>query len=98
MNPRKDDNKGKSPASKQGNRIQNHFNLFDLVLDNFLIELYNVLGHGLLSPVECLCCNFILPEQAVSFFLFLSNYTLSVKLEPLPSEAGGSSGLSIRLP
>ena len=34
----------------------------DLRLDNFLVELYNVVGDGLLSPFECLCRNFILPE------------------------------------
>ena len=27
---------------------------FDLALDYFLVQLYNLLGHGLLSPFECL--------------------------------------------
>ena len=42
----------------------------DLPLDNFLIQLYNFLGHSLLSPFECLCGNFILPEPASYVFFF----------------------------
>ena len=34
------------------------------VLTVTLIQLYNFLGHSLLSPFECLCGNFILPEPA----------------------------------
>ena len=35
-----------------------------------LIQLYDFLGHSLLSPFECLCGNFILPEpEAMSFFM-----------------------------
>ena len=45
----------------------------DLPLDNFLIQLYNFLGHSLLSPFECLCGNFLLPEPA--------SYTLVVFFE-----------------
>ena len=42
----------------------------DLPLDNFLIQLYNFLGHSLLSPFECLCGNFILPEPASYVFFY----------------------------
>ncbi len=42
----------------------------DLPLDNFLIQLYNFLGHSLLAPFECLCGNFILPEPASYVFFF----------------------------
>ena len=42
----------------------------DLPLDNFLIQLYNFLGHSLLSPFECLCGNFILPESASYVFFY----------------------------
>ena len=42
----------------------------DLPLDNFLVELYNVVGHGLSSPFECLCGNFILPETGKPCLLF----------------------------
>ena len=38
--------------------------------DYFLVELYNVVGHGLLSPFECLCSNFILPETGKPCLLF----------------------------
>ena len=47
----------------------------DLPLDNFLVELYNVVGHGLLSPFECLCGNFILPEPA-SYVFFYPSFNL----------------------
>ena len=43
---------------------------FDLPLDYFLVQLYNVLGHRLLSPFECLCGNFILPEPASYVFFY----------------------------
>lgn len=42
----------------------------DLPLDNFLIQLYNSLGHSLLSPFECLCGNFILLEPASYVFFY----------------------------
>lgn len=42
----------------------------DLPLDNFLIQLYNFLGHSLLSPFECLCGNFILPEPTSYVFFY----------------------------
>ena len=42
----------------------------DLALDNFLIQLYNFLGRSLLSPFECLCGNFILPEPASYVFFY----------------------------
>ena len=44
----------------------------DLPLDNFLIQLYNFLGHSLLAPFECLCGNFILPEFGKLCLLFCS--------------------------
>ena len=44
---------------------------FGLALDIFLVKLYNLLGHGLLSPFECLCGNFILPETANRVLCFL---------------------------
>ena len=53
---------------------------FDLTLDNFLVELYNFLGHSLLSPFRMVCANFILPESAnyVFFFAFSFLRNLSV--------------------
>jgi hypothetical protein len=45
-----------------------------LPLDNFLVELYNVVGHGLPSPFECLCRNFILPETGKPCLLFLADF------------------------
>ena len=53
---------------------------FDLTLDNFLVELYNFLGHSLLSPFRMVCANFILPEPAnyVFFFAFSFLRNLSV--------------------
>jgi hypothetical protein len=38
--------------------------------ETVLIQLYDFLGHSLLSPFECLCGNFILPEPA-SYVFFL---------------------------
>ena len=35
-----------------------------------LIQLYDFLGHSLLSPFECLCGNFILPEPASYVFFY----------------------------
>jgi hypothetical protein len=56
----------------------------DLTLDNFLIQLYNFLGHSLLSPFECLCGNFILPEPASYVFFYaifnLRNLLYIIKL------------------
>ena len=42
----------------------------DLPLDNFLIQLYNFLGHSLLSPFRMVCGNLILPETASYVFFF----------------------------
>ena len=42
----------------------------ELAIDNFLVWLYNLLGHGLLFPFECLCRDFILPEFCKPCFLF----------------------------
>ncbi|MBQ3357008.1 MAG: hypothetical protein IJJ85_10545, partial [Clostridia bacterium] len=38
------------------------------------IQVYNLLGHSLFAPFECLCRNFILPEFAnyVYFYPFLN--------------------------
>ena len=44
---------------------------FELALDYFLVQLYNFLGDGLLSPFRMVCRNFILPE-ACKPCLFLS--------------------------
>ena len=41
----------------------------DLPLDNFLIQLYNFLGHSLLSPFRMVCRDFILSEPASYVFL-----------------------------
>ena len=65
-----------------------------------LIQLYNFLGHSLLSPFECLCGNFILPEPAsYVFFYAVSNlrnllyimfgYRLSQKIYPQSLSAFG---------
>ena len=46
----------------------------DLTLDNFIVQMYNFLRHRSLSPFECLCGNFILPEPArYVFFYAFSN-------------------------
>ena len=42
----------------------------DLTLDNFLIQLYNFLGHSLLSPFRMVSRNFILPESANYVFSY----------------------------
>ena len=48
-----------------------------LVLTVTLIQLYNFLGHSLLSPFECLCGNFILPEPA-SYVFFYAVFNLRI--------------------
>ena len=58
--------------------------LLDLPLDYFLVELYNVVGHGLLSPFRmCVVTSFYQrPASRVYFFMTFSiraiYYTLSV--------------------
>ena len=47
----------------------------DLTLDNFLIELYNLLGHSLLSPFRMVCRDFILPEPA-NYVFFCAVFNL----------------------
>ena len=42
----------------------------DLPLDNFLVQLYNFLGHSLLSPFRMVCRDFILPEPASYVFFY----------------------------
>ena len=54
----------------------------DLPLDNFLIQLYNFLGHSLLSPFRMVCRDFILPEPA-SYVFFYALFNLRKLLEPL---------------
>ena len=46
----------------------------ELPLDNFLIQLYNFLGHSLLAPFRMVCRDFILPEPAnyVFFYAFFN--------------------------
>ena len=44
----------------------------DLILDHFLVQLYDLLGQRLLAPFECLCGNFIHPEPASYVFFFCS--------------------------
>ena len=51
---------------------------FDLTLDNFLVELYNFLGHSLLSPFRMVCANFILPESANYVFFFAFSFLRSL--------------------
>ena len=50
------------------------YQFFDLTLDYFLVKLYNLFRHGLLSPFRMVCRNFILPEFCKPcLFLFLRN-------------------------
>ena len=55
---------------------------FELPLDNFLIQLYNLLGHSLLSPFRMVCGNFILPEPA-SYVFFYALFNLRNLLDLL---------------
>ena len=43
----------------------------ELPLDYFFVQLYNLLGHGLLSPFRMVCRDFILPEGYKPCLLFL---------------------------
>ena len=43
----------------------------DLPLDYFLVKLYTLFGHGLLSPFRMVCRDFILTESANRVFLFI---------------------------
>ena len=60
--------KGRGIASSRASNTFLFFACFaadqflDLALDNFLVQLYNLLGHGLQSPFRMVCRNFILPE------------------------------------
>ena len=64
--------------------------LLDLPLDYFLVELYNVVGHGLLSPFRmCVVTSFYQrPASRVYFFMLFSicafYYTLSALSYLLP--------------
>ena len=70
----------------------------DLPLDQFLVQLYNFLGHRLLSPFECLCCDFILPEPASYVFFYplfnLRNlsYLISILQQEVLFSAANASG------
>src|SRR5699024_11637177 len=45
--------------------------IFDLPLDYFLVQLYNLFGHGLLSPFRMVCRDFILPYGSLPcLFIF----------------------------
>ena len=57
------------------NLTRNTHQFLDLPLDNFLIQLYNFLGHSLLSPFRMMCGNFILPEPA-SYVVFFALFNL----------------------
>ena len=67
----------------------------DLTLDNFLIELYNLLGHSLQSPFECLCGNFILPEPAsyVFFYAIFNLRNLLYIIKPVQGDTVRESGI-----
>ena len=56
---------------------------FDLTLDYFLVELYNLFGHGLLSPFRMVCSDFILPEGCIPC-LFLSAFHFAKLILPYP--------------
>ena len=57
------------------------YQLFDLTLDYFFVKLYNLLGHGLLSPFRMVCRNFILPEFCKPC-LFLSSFQFAKLIVP----------------
>ena len=52
--------------------IQCFFHAVELSLDYFLVQLYNLLGHGLLPPFRMVCGYFILPEicKPCLYFIF----------------------------
>ena len=49
----------------------------DLPLDNFLVQLYNILRHSLLSSFRMVCRDFILPESASHVSFCAIYFTLS---------------------
>ena len=55
----------------------------DLPLDHFLVQLYDLLGHRLLAPFECLCGNFIHPEPA-SYVFFFALFQFAQLIVPYP--------------
>ena len=59
-----------------------------------LIQLYDFLGHSLLSPFECLCGNFILPEPAsyVFFYAFSNLRNLLYIISGFTCRAASKSG------
>ena len=59
----------------------------DLPLDNFLIQLYNFLGHSLLSPFRMVCRDFIVPEPA-SYVFFYAVFNLHNLLYLITLQAG----------
>ena len=78
----------------------------ELPLDNFLIQLYNFLGHSLLAPFRMVCGNFILPEPASYVFFCavfnLRNLLYLINELPYPriqcflmDSVGGAIGFSI---
>ena len=64
----------------------------DLALDNFLIELYNLLGHSLLAPFRMVCRDFILPEPA-SYVFFYALFNLRKLLYIIYERSGDSDAL-----
>ncbi|MCR5336480.1 MAG: hypothetical protein K6E42_08010, partial [Synergistes sp.] len=57
----------------------------DLTLDYFFVQLYNLLGHGLLSPFRMLSRNFILPEAANLVSFYFLNLRILFYLTPQAS-------------
>ena len=49
---------------------------FELTLDYFLVQLYNLLGHGLQTPFRMVCGNFILPEVCKGRVKIFSHFSL----------------------
>src|SRR5699024_1482476 len=57
------------------------YQFFDLTLDYFLVKLYNLFGHGLLSPFRMVCRDFILPEGCKPC-LFLTTFQFAKLIVP----------------
>src|SRR5699024_7368873 len=57
------------------------YQFFDLTLDYFLVKMYNLFGHGLLSPFRMVCRDFILPEGCKPC-LFLTTFQFAKLIVP----------------
>ena len=55
----------------------------DLTLDHFLVQLYDLLGYGLLSPFRMVCGIFIHPEPA-SYVFFFALFQFAQLIVPYP--------------